>query len=1810
MLDSRGRCWTDRASSRAAILLAAISCCSALFLLGSPAARAAGCNSWAKASSGSWFVAGNWSKGKVPAAGEEVCITLAGTYTVTTEIPTSSSIAVGTVTVGGSSGTQTLALTPGASCGEIKLTASEGTTVGAHGVVTLNSGTCGGFSSQLAGHLTNNGVVKAEVGLGGGRTLPGNISNTGKLEIATNTGLSSEAGASFVNEGQLEISSGVVLEASTSVTNGTGGAITAYGNGTMRLSGGTLKQGAGTITGSDPLRLESGSLALTGSGAATISAVGNVAFSGNVAAAQHLVLGRTEYCTSTHLSAAGGFTNSGTIVLAPNQCGAYENEITLAAGTLTNQGTIEIQAGDQVPRIHGAVLNEGSMTFAVDSSGYQGTLSGGLQNKGTLTVGRSIVVENESAAHSLRNEGTLSVGEGVSVSVYLGGVVNASGASLSLAKAAKLAMQNVAFTQGASAISGPGSVSLEAGSLALTGSGAATISAVGNVAFSGNVAAAQHLVLGRTEYCTSTHLSAAGGFTNSGTIVLAPNQCGAYENEITLAAGTLTNQGTIEIQAGDQVPRIHGAVLNEGSMTFAVDSSGYQGTLSGGLQNKGTLTVGRSIVVENESAAHSLRNEGTLSVGEGVSVSVYLGGVVNASGASLSLAKAAKLAMQNVAFTQGASAISGPGSVSLEAGSLALTGSGAATISAVGNVAFSGNVAAAQHLVLGRTEYCTSTHLSAAGGFTNSGTIVLAPNQCGAYENEITLAAGTLTNQGTIEIQAGDQQPRITGNLTNSRTLKIGAGKTLRLEGAYSQSESATLTTEIASGESFGALEATKAATIAGTLHVMPVGGFKAGKGQTFPFLTASSRTGSFAHVSGATISSTLYYHEANTATGAKLEVLEGEPAEKLPVNEALPVISGAAKQGETLTSSSGKWSREPIEYGYQWLRCNEAGSGCTPIAEATDPSYLLTGADAGHRLTVEVWAYNTAGQSDPAEPAAKTAVVQALPLHAAAGEALSAIEGQEVELDGSASTPASEITNYRWQFGDGEEAQGAGRAIVNHAYAKAGTYKAELTVSRGAEQSTDKVIVTVTAPPEGPAVHVSVRNTAEDALSGAEVLYIGSGGSRIQATSDGSGQATLTGLPAGSDTVYVYESGYQPKAARVTVNGSGAGSAIVHLESGEVATSELTSRELTLPEIEAAGIDTSDPANQDVYKFTIKLAFFEEGEVSLSGYVNGAGSFVGGSGGGGWTCGPDECVDGGGSSGAIPTIIAVPSDVGGHPLIQYLILKGQATVLKQFYEVSMVVQNLSEEGFNLAPGTAKLNLPKGVSLAPTGQAQSLAQSLGEIPGKGSASVKWIIRGDEEGEYPLSAGYNSTLEPLGAPVETLATTKNPLKVIGVKSLELIVEGDASTLVEGRPYHIQIALKNKAEVPLYNVQLAIDPTVHANYVFQPGQSFSAALGEVPPGTTSKQIEYIVAPDAPSVGKFNPALSSATFDGQQPQLGEGILENLAPPVAYKMTGQSSAPGYVHLSWEKVPDAEGYEVFSTPTLEQEGGFAEESEAVLETLESSKTAHTLPASQLSGYVKPPPGSDWFAVTAIVGGRPHLETTMIRALPGSEKQAPELGRCVKGAAGSGAYGSSKCTGAAGKKDYSWSPGAEHAGVTLAGGSLTLETPGRKKLVCKASSATGTIANGKLIQGISLRLTGCESAGAPCSSTGLSAGEALSSPLSATLQWQSKAAHKVLLQLYRQGGGTLLSLSCAGVPWTISGSALVAVKAGKMASSQSLKFKATKGLQKPGEYETGEGGKQAAALQATIGAEAPAALGLTSTLTLTGEEAVEVNTEV
>jgi IPT/TIG domain len=129
----------------------------------------------------------------------------------------------------------------------------------------------------------------------------------------------------------------------------------------------------------------------------------------------------------------------------------------------------------------------------------------------------------------------------------------------------------------------------------------------------------------------------------------------------------------------------------------------------------------------------------------------------------------------------------------------------------------------------------------------------------------------------------------------------------------------------------------------------------------------------------------------------------------------------------------------------------------------------------------------------------------------------------------------------------------------------------------------------------------------------------------------------------------------------------------------------------------------------------------------------------------------------------------------------------------------------------------------------------------------------------------------------------------------------------------------------------------------------------------------------------VSVFNPALSSATFDGEKEHPGANI-EKIPAPTLYPLTAPADTTGYVHLKWTSVPGAEGYEVFSTKNLDTL--FTNTPLSVLPTSSSTTGVTVLPASATEAYV---PASStealWYAVSTVVGGHLELESSpMVKA--------------------------------------------------------------------------------------------------------------------------------------------------------------------------------------------------------------------------------------
>ncbi len=106
--------------------------------------------------------------------------------------------------------------------------------------------------------------------------------------------------------------------------------------------------------------------------------------------------------------------------------------------------------------------------------------------------------------------------------------------------------------------------------------------------------------------------------------------------------------------------------------------------------------------------------------------------------------------------------------------------------------------------------------------------------------------------------------------------------------------------------------------------------------------------------------------YASSTALSAATATVQAvaAPAGAAPTSTSLPQLSGTAQVGSQLASTGGQWSGSPTSYAIQWRRCDSSGANCTTIANQTDLSYVLTGADQGATIRAAVTAANAYGSS------------------------------------------------------------------------------------------------------------------------------------------------------------------------------------------------------------------------------------------------------------------------------------------------------------------------------------------------------------------------------------------------------------------------------------------------------------------------------------------------------------------------------------------------------------------------------------------------------------------------------------------------------------------------------------------------------------------------------------------------------------------------------------------------------------------------------------------------------------------------------
>lgn len=410
----------------------------------------------------------------------------------------------------------------------------------------------------------------------------------------------------------------------------------------------------------------------------------------------------------------------------------------------------------------------------------------------------------------------------------------------------------------------------------------------------------------------------------------------------------------------------------------------------------------------------------------------------------------------------------------------------------------------------------------------------------------------------------------------------------------------------------------------------------------------------------------------------------------------------------------------------------------------------------------------------------------------------------EEISFDASASTDNDGIASYAWDFGDGTVNDGK---TVAHIYTVEGTYMVSLTVTdvNGNAKTVTQEVQVVNLENENSS-YTKLVLTICDAVSlnpvdGAQVTVANDTVSEERTVPD---DGVLTCIvPNGSYNVTVSADGYIVRTVTIEADG-GISEHTIGISTGSIMTGSLTSEDMTLEEIIAAGIDTTAEENQHCVRIKAVLTFTAGIEIYEIPYwliKNANGEVVQTSGDNSDGRNPFTVISGGNGFQNL--------SIGVFPITEnfVLVVYGEAHWLKEMYKVELIVNNRSNTD-TLEQVTAELELPEGLSLAEmTYGSQKQEQELGSIGYSDSANAAWYVRGDKEGEYNLTVDVAAVTMPYGEFLRETYTTSAPIKVYAGSALHLTITAD-DVVSRGEDYTVKFRLENVSDKSIYNFSFGI------------------------------------------------------------------------------------------------------------------------------------------------------------------------------------------------------------------------------------------------------------------------------------------------------------------------------------------------------------------------------------------------------------------
>ena len=452
----------------------------------------------------------------------------------------------------------------------------------------------------------------------------------------------------------------------------------------------------------------------------------------------------------------------------------------------------------------------------------------------------------------------------------------------------------------------------------------------------------------------------------------------------------------------------------------------------------------------------------------------------------------------------------------------------------------------------------------------------------------------------------------------------------------------------------------------------------------------------------------------------------------------------------------------------------------------------------------------------------------------------------QDVEyyFDASGSSADLGIASYQFDFGDGTVISGTDAKII-HRYKETGNYEVVLTITDVNKNTVQvKRLIRVEQPSLVGTVRVKAVTADGSPIEGMAIHFDMDSESKSIKYTDTDGYALFRASVA-SYVIGAYADGYLPIKKTVTLQAKTETQVELVMVKEPIVTGKFEVNRMTLQEIKAAGIDVTDPANQQVVKVTVHLVYGSQ-PVSMEFMTNGT-TMIGGlpsaiietdSGTRRLTATvvkadePVKEITGGGSIG-----LGSISDTGisfgksdDNIILAIMDIPIEASFLKEFFDVKLHIINHADSEFELIDNKVKLNIPEGMTLIEGGrESQRNIESFDLLRGQEEKTLSWILRGDKAGKYDLEADYSATLTGFNVAVAAKFKTDEPIEVYGLNSLKMIVDVDSSIRYGGM--YFNLSLQNISGADVYLPSINVDDEVIRVYENKAGSSDVSELEAV-------------------------------------------------------------------------------------------------------------------------------------------------------------------------------------------------------------------------------------------------------------------------------------------------------------------------------------------------------------------------------------------